>query len=503
MLIFPHRRSSKCGSSGEQVNAAGWGTASQSAVYYDWYPQKALDLNPSTFTYIPAQTNPWWKLDLLKVYTVNRVVITNRQDCCSERLNWAEIRVGNVSPDVFSNPICAVISNISAGASYSYLCDRMEGRYVFVVIPGTSKILALAEVKVYVVYPGNLAAGGSVIQSSTYGSWIAGQAIDFNPGFIQPSLACSSTHTQTNPWWRLDLRNTYRVSRVIVTYRQDCCPEHINGAEIRIGNSLNNNGNNNPVCAVISSIPAGVPSTYTCNEMEGRYVNLIIPGYSRYLNLCEVEVYGKDNLAKGGNVTQSSTYGSWIAGQAIDSKPGFTQPQLACSSTTNQTDPWWRLDLRHIYRVSNVLVTNRNDCCPEHMNGAEIRIGNSLENNGNNNPVCAVISSIPAGVLSNYTCNDMEGRYVNLIIPGDSRILTLCEVEVYGEGPCLKQTFVKLKLKSSSSLSDAAARAQLLTQLESVLAGRGISGVKLRWSQLPKQEAMQKEAAPTRCGGRK
>ncbi len=47
---------------------------------------------------------------------------------------------------------------------------------------------------------------------------------------------------------------------------------------------------------------------------------------------------------------------------------------------------------------------------------------------------CAVISSIPARVSSTYTCNDMEGRYVNLFIPGDSKFLTLCEVEVYGEG---------------------------------------------------------------------
>ncbi|XP_067300859.1 uncharacterized protein [Pseudorasbora parva] len=346
-----------------EVNAAGWGTPSQSSLYYDWYPQKALDMNPSTCMHTMIQTNPWWRLDLLKVYTVNRVVLTNR-NTWSERINGAEIRVGNVSSDVVSNPICAVISTIPAGASYSYSCNRMEGRYVFVIIHGTSRILTLAEVKVYVVNLGNLAAGGNVTQSSTVGSWIAEQAIDFNPGV-------------------------------------------------------------------------------------------------------------------------------------------FPQPSLACSSTNIQTNPWWRLDLGHIYRVSRVVVTNRKDCCPEQINGAEIRIGNSLDNNGNNNPVCAVISSIPAGDSSTYTCNDMEGRYVNLIIPGDSRILTLCEVQVYGEGPCLKQTSVKLKLKSSSSLSDAAARARLLTQLESVLAGRGISGVKLRWTQLPKQEVKRKEAAPAQCGGRK
>uniref|UniRef100_A0A673I7T9 Fucolectin tachylectin-4 pentraxin-1 domain-containing protein n=1 Tax=Sinocyclocheilus rhinocerous TaxID=307959 RepID=A0A673I7T9_9TELE len=136
------------------------------------------------------------------------------------------------------------------------------------------------------------------------------------------------------------------------------------------------------------------------------------------------------NIATWGkNVTQSSTYGHWSAEQAIDFNPGFRKSWSSCSSTNNQTNPWWRVDLSSVYRVNRVVITNRLDCCPERINGAEIRIGNSLENNGNNNPTCAVISSISAGVSSTYTCNDLEGQYVNLFIPGDSKYLTLCEVE--------------------------------------------------------------------------
>ncbi|XP_067299453.1 uncharacterized protein [Pseudorasbora parva] len=278
----------------KEVNIAGWGTPSQSAVLQNEYPKNALDMNPSTITHTPLQSDPWWTLDLLKVYTVTRVVITNRQDCCSERINGAEIRVGNVSSDAFSNPICAVIPSIPAGASSNFSCNRMAGRYVSVVIRGYDRYLTLAEVEVYVAYPDNLAAGKRVTQSSTYGILIAEHAIDFNPGyFTHPWLACSLTNYETNPWWRLDLGQIYKVSRVVVTNRPDYMPERINGAEIHVGSSLDNNGNNNPVCAVISSIPAGVSSTYTCNGMEGRYVNLIIPGYSRALSLCEVQVYGE------------------------------------------------------------------------------------------------------------------------------------------------------------------------------------------------------------------
>ncbi|RXN04504.1 hypothetical protein ROHU_034004 [Labeo rohita] len=264
---------------------------------------------------------------------------------------------------------------------------------------------------------------------------------------------------EKNPWWRLDLLDNYYISTVTITNRADCCSERINGAEIRIGNSLENNGNNNPICAVITSIPAGASYSYSCPDMEGRYVNVVIPRETGILTLCEVEVYGslpvrknfvrmkfvssadlsdpendnllyqlqsalqlrgitdiklswtkppqqeveqaiteevtfteeateedtsplKGNLAIGRNAIQSSTHLGWEAGKAID---GIKNNWAQCSSTGYATNPFWRLDLVNIYRVHRVVVTNRIDCCPEHINGAVIRVGNSLENNGSNN----------------------------------------------------------------------------------------------------------------------
>uniref|UniRef100_A0A8C1S1X0 Fucolectin tachylectin-4 pentraxin-1 domain-containing protein n=1 Tax=Cyprinus carpio TaxID=7962 RepID=A0A8C1S1X0_CYPCA len=343
--------------------------------------------------------------------------------------------------------------------------------------------------------PVNVATWGTAVQSTTYGaSWYAQNALD--------GLSYTFTHTtwQTDPWWKLDLMKTYSVNRVTITNRYDCCETRINGAEIRVGN-VSSDVTSNPLCAVVSTIPAGATYSYSCHGMEGRYVTVNIPAASMVLTLCEVGVYVifPGNLATGRNVTQSSTIGSWITEQAIDLDPGFKQPSSTCSSTNVQTNPWWSVDLSYIYRVSRVVITNRLDCCPERINGAEIRIGNSLENNGNNNPICAVISSIPAGVSSTYTCNDMEGRYVNLIIPGDSKYLTLCEVEVYGEGPLLKKTFLKMKLKSSSSLSEPICS----FQLQSALVERGFFDVTLQWSQPPEQEVMRKEAAPAQCAVRK
>uniref|UniRef100_UPI003AAE021F fucolectin-like n=1 Tax=Centroberyx gerrardi TaxID=166262 RepID=UPI003AAE021F len=176
--------------------------------------------------------------------------------------------------------------------------------------------------------------------------------------------------------------------------------------------------------------------------MEGRYVNIVIPGRKEYLTLCEVEVYGEvvgdivptgNNVARGGKVAQSSSYGNAVPERAIDGNRASQWQQGSCTHTQGDLKPWWRLDLLNSYKVNYVTITNRKDCCHERINGAEIRIGNSLNDNGNANPRCAGISSIPAGTSKTFKCNGMEGRYVNIVIPGRKEYLTLCEVEVYGE----------------------------------------------------------------------
>uniref|UniRef100_A0A668TPG7 Fucolectin tachylectin-4 pentraxin-1 domain-containing protein n=1 Tax=Oreochromis aureus TaxID=47969 RepID=A0A668TPG7_OREAU len=138
----------------------------------------------------------------------------------------------------------------------------------------------------------NVARRGQVAQSSMYGNAKPENAIDGNRASNYYQESCAHTNNDLNPWWRLDLLKTYKINTVTITNRQDCCPERINGAEIRIGNSLNDNGNVNPRCAVISSIAAGASQTFACNGMEGRYINIVIPGRREYLTLCEVEVDG-------------------------------------------------------------------------------------------------------------------------------------------------------------------------------------------------------------------
>nr|AGT40149.1 fucose-binding lectin [Trachidermus fasciatus] len=284
----------------------------------------------------------------------------------------------------------------------------------------------------------NVALRGKASQSNRYEHAFGGAytAIDGNRESNFHSGSCTHTDEETNPWWRVDLLESYIVTSIIVINRGDCCDNRLNGAEIHVGNSLKDNGAANPVVGTIPRTNSARPFTLTFTErVEGRYVTVRVPGSGKYLTLCEVEVYGYrvptgENLALGGKASQSSLYMFGTASNAIDGNPNSRWEDGSCSHTKNNVNPWWRLDLRKTHRVFSVKITNRDEDS-DRLNGAEIRIGDSIASYGNNNTRCAVITSIPSGGVGEFQCNGMDGRYVNVVIPREE-FLSLCGVEVYG-----------------------------------------------------------------------
>uniref|UniRef100_A0A673GWR6 Fucolectin tachylectin-4 pentraxin-1 domain-containing protein n=1 Tax=Sinocyclocheilus rhinocerous TaxID=307959 RepID=A0A673GWR6_9TELE len=249
----------------------------------------------------------------------------------------------------------------------------------------------------------------------------AQNAVDGNRQSSYALGSCSVTNGDMNPWWRVDLLDVYRVTRVSITNRGDCCEKRIEGIQIRIGNSLENNGNNNEA-AIVGPIPLGNTKIFEFKHVKGRYVNLIVPGRNEYLTLCEVEVYS-ENAALWGKTSQSSNY--------LQSGPELALDGLLTSwtHTNTETNPWWRVDLLKVYRVNRVTITNR----PGNglrINGAVIRIGNFLDIYKNR--ICAVISTLADGATATFSCGGMEGRYMIVHIPGDQKILSLSEAGVYG-----------------------------------------------------------------------
>lgn len=98
----------------------------------------------------------------------------------------------------------------------------------------------------FVVEP-NVALEGKAFQSSTYNP--LGEPENAADGSSSANYLhghCTHTELEINPWWTVDLEGEFRVHKVSVLNRGDCCADRINGAELRIGNSPEKGGITNP-----------------------------------------------------------------------------------------------------------------------------------------------------------------------------------------------------------------------------------------------------------------
>nr|XP_033785235.1 pentraxin fusion protein-like [Geotrypetes seraphini] len=137
----------------QETNIAPTGVATQSS--HPGNARLVIDGNPNTnyfkgsCSHTDYQPRAWWRLDLQHSWQIASIRVVNRGDCCSARLNGAQIRIGN-RPDN-NNPVCGIITDISLGSSTRLCCHGMEGRYVSVVMPLRWEYLTLCEVEVFPV----------------------------------------------------------------------------------------------------------------------------------------------------------------------------------------------------------------------------------------------------------------------------------------------------------------------------------------------------------------
>ncbi|XP_019628635.1 PREDICTED: plasminogen-like [Branchiostoma belcheri] len=107
-----------------------------------------MNYGTATCTHTQEETDPSWWVDLGRSYMIDRVVIFNRMDCCSERLNPFNIHIGD-SDQVSENPRCGGDHQILVTKpTVSIQCRWMAGRYVGFRLTGPSRILTLCEVQV-------------------------------------------------------------------------------------------------------------------------------------------------------------------------------------------------------------------------------------------------------------------------------------------------------------------------------------------------------------------
>ena len=95
---------------------------------------------------------------------------------------------------------------------------------------------------------------------------------------------------------------------------------------------------------------------------SGRFVRIELPGAKRMLSLAEVQVFAGDaNLAPGGKARQSSTAFDGRPELAIDKNTDGDYQKKSVTHTSEESDPWWEVDLGRTAAVERVAIWNRTD----------------------------------------------------------------------------------------------------------------------------------------------
>ena len=97
------------------------------------------------------------------------------------------------------------------------------------------------------------------------------------------------------------------------------------------------------------------------------------------------------------------------------------------------------------------MIRNRGDCCQERLSHFRVTIGNNV--NGDDNAVCMADggNTVLRKDIEVHCDPPLEGRYVEIMVPGDDKEFTLCEVLVLEFD---RKYFIATKLQLSLSNSN-------------------------------------------------
>lgn len=101
----------------------------------------------------------------------------------------------------------------------------------------------------------------------------------------------------------------------------------------------------------------------------------------------------------------------------------------ACNHGASGANPWWGVDLGSQRQVTKVKLYNRNNCCPERLQGVSIYLGNVWDSYSGNNEVANHVD-VPRHSPLVVNVN-AQGRYLFVARPGQDDYLTLCEIQVW------------------------------------------------------------------------
>ncbi len=171
------------------------------------------------------------------------------------------------------------------------------------------------------------------------------------------------------------------------------------------------------------------------------------------------------NLALNKTAKQSSTYGNGLATYANDGNTTGASPWSAdLQHTTQESHPWWEVDLGSMSQMVQVRIFNRSNGSQNRLTDFFVLVSEtpfdpaaSLSDHLDNSAIDQTFFSGSAGAEESFSVN-ATGRYVRIQLSG-SGILHMAEVEILGcaqggtQDPCQGGTTSNLALNQASAQS--------------------------------------------------
>jgi len=153
-----------------------------------------------------------------------------------------------------------------------------------------------------------------------------------------------------------------------------------------------------------------------------------------------------EQLSQGKTATQSSTGWGGVAMRAVDGRADGNWNKRSCTHTKKSTSagPWWSVDLGSVHWILYVRVQNRVDCCRGRLTGWEVHLSNTPvtdAKSANAGTLCSkrqkflALDKSGAALVScvrNGNGKIVPARHVTITMPGQATLMTLCEVQVFG-----------------------------------------------------------------------
>lgn len=417
------------------------GTARQSATTGSATANLAIDASTATIAETANQPGSFWELELERPVTASRVYLTAPGGAgYAGVLDGTVVRLYNVRDQLIHE---AAIDSLAPGGVWSvFLPADTEVRIVRIELPagqtngaGDHRI-AVADLKLVgdpspAYGPLNLAAIGTVTQSSTNGTNTAALAIDGNAATL------SETTNVTDSYWLLKLDRARPVSRVELVNRADSYPARLGGLTLR----LLDGDSNTLAVTTVSNPGAGATWAYDvpAGTANARFLRIGLENGAlngqgdQVVSLAGVSVFSGVNYALG-------TPAYMV--RLVDTLPPASNANdgnhaTHTETTTQTTDGYWETDLgtaRALYAVRAVAYDSGDNQI--RLRHATVRLFDEnhesvfSEHLSGTSAVFDV--ALPGPVAARYVRVGFENKERSSLTGGTEWYLRLREVQAFG-----------------------------------------------------------------------